>query len=211
MIIGVVGYIGSGKDTISNILMDNASLTKVSFADPVKDVVAATFGWDREMLQGDTKHSREAREVVDEWWSDKLDIENFTPRMALQVIGTDLFRDKFNQAIWVNSCLASAKQHKNVIITDVRFMNEANLIKSEGGILIRVTRGKKMEWYDTAALASQGDKHAITKMREEYPEVHSSDWAPCAMQEDFHVKNDGTLGDLKLRAIEVLGSLEIKT
>ena len=59
MIIGVTGFIGSGKDTIADYLCTQHGFKRISFAASLKDAVASVFGWDREMLEGTTKSSRE--------------------------------------------------------------------------------------------------------------------------------------------------------
>ena len=66
-IIAICGFQGSGKDTLADILVNNYGYTRVSFAGAVKDVAAVIFSWDREMLEGRTKESREKREEIDEW------------------------------------------------------------------------------------------------------------------------------------------------
>ena len=58
MIIGVVGFIGSGKGTVADILQNDYGYQKISFADSLKDTVASVFSWPRELLEGDTDVSR---------------------------------------------------------------------------------------------------------------------------------------------------------
>ena len=58
MIIGICGLIGSGKGTVADILEQEHGFIKVSFADSLKDAVAAVFGWPRSLLEGDTEESR---------------------------------------------------------------------------------------------------------------------------------------------------------
>ena len=50
MIIGVCGFIGSGKDTIADYLTNFHGFRRESFAGSLKDAVAQVFGWDRTML-----------------------------------------------------------------------------------------------------------------------------------------------------------------
>jgi dephospho-CoA kinase len=59
MIIGVCGFIGSGKDTVADYLVNFHEFRRESFANTLKDAVAAVFGWDRTMLEGRTKTARE--------------------------------------------------------------------------------------------------------------------------------------------------------
>jgi hypothetical protein len=86
MIIGIVGLIGSGKSTVGDYLKNDKGYRQVAFAGANKDVTAAVFGWDRALLEGDTKESREFREKEDLWWSLRLG-ESVTPRKMLQKIG----------------------------------------------------------------------------------------------------------------------------
>ena len=84
MIIGICGFIGSGKDTIADYLVNVQHFRRMSFAATLKDAVSSVFGWDREMLEGRTQHSRDWREQRDQWWSQRLGRE-ITPRLILQL------------------------------------------------------------------------------------------------------------------------------
>ena len=72
MIIGLIGFIGSGKGTAADILVKNHYFNKLSFADAVKDATSAIFGWPRHLLEGDTDESRAWREQKDERWSERV-------------------------------------------------------------------------------------------------------------------------------------------
>jgi hypothetical protein len=76
LVVGVLGFKGSGKDTVGDYLVQKHGFARDSFANPLKDAVAATFNWPRAMLEGDTKSSREWRELPDAWWENKLDWTN---------------------------------------------------------------------------------------------------------------------------------------
>ena len=95
MIIGVCGFIGSGKDTIADYLVNFHEFRRESFASTLKDAVAAVFGWDRTLLEGRTKEAREWREQVDPWWAARLDMPTLTPRWVLQYWGTEVCRKAF--------------------------------------------------------------------------------------------------------------------
>lgn len=138
MIIGLVGKAGSGKDTVAEYIRVNYGFKKLSFASKLKDAVAVIFGWDRSKLEGISKEDREWREIPDPYWSKILGY-NITPRTALRYIGTDIFRE-FNSNIWIDSCFKDIDLKQNYAITDCRFPNEADRIKSMGGILIKIKR-----------------------------------------------------------------------
>ena len=87
MIIGLCGLIGSGKGTVSEHLMKEHDYIGTSFAETLKDAAACIFSWDRDMLEGDTNESRYEREQTDPWWSERLGVENFSPRYLLQKMG----------------------------------------------------------------------------------------------------------------------------
>ena len=198
-LIGLIGFIGSGKDTVAQKIIQHGA-TKDSFAAPLKDVVSAVFGWQRDLLEGDTIQSREFRETPDMFWSRKLGIPNFTPRLALQLVGTDVMRDHFHTDIWLSSLeyrLRCNKQaHGAVVISDARFRNELNLIKEMNGKVIWVQRGELPEWYDTAVKANQGNVVAKRIMETKYRDVHSSEWDWVGFDVDYVITNNGTLEDL---------------
>jgi|TARA_Y100000310_G_scaffold74556_2_gene70778 hypothetical protein len=201
MIIGLVGLKGCGKDTVADYFISHYdNWIKGSFADSLKDTCACVFGWDRELLEGSTQDSRAWRETTDTWWSEKLNRPNFTPRIALQIVGTDLWRNQFNDDIWLLSFekkLLNIKE--NVIITDCRFPNEIDLIKQIGGIIVRVKRGEDPEWWNTAVAdnAERVNPMHELMMPTVYPEVHSSEhsWPGCNV--DYIIYNDGTFEDLE--------------
>ena len=72
MLIGLVGLIGSGKDTVAERLVSHHGYVRDSFAKSLKDATASIFGWNREMVEGNTKESREWREQPDAFWSEHL-------------------------------------------------------------------------------------------------------------------------------------------
>jgi hypothetical protein len=200
MIIGLVGFIGSGKDTVAEIFIESDNCVKDSFAAPLKDLCASVFGWPRAMLEGDTVQSRDFRDTPDMFWSRKTGIPNFTPRLALQLIGTDVLRDHFHQDIWLNSLeyRIRSKSSKNpcVVISDARFQNELTLIKQLGGVVIWVQRGELPEWYDEACKANSGNAISRRIMETKYRDVHRSEWDWAGFEVDYNIYNDGTLDDL---------------
>ncbi len=196
MLIGILGRMGSGKGTVADELVEVYGFRQDSFAATLKDITSQIFGWDREMLSGTSTESREFREQVDEWWSEKLGIPNFTPRLALQLIGTDVFRNNFHKNIWVLSAMRRYQDGENVVISDCRFPNEVEIIRELGGRIIRVERGETPFWWEVAKKAAAGDEEAIAEMAKPHINVHASEWAWANEKADELIRNDGTLQQL---------------
>ena len=155
MIIGVCGFIGSGKDTIADYLTNFHGYRRESFANSLKDAVSAVFGWDRTMLEGRTKEAREWREQVDPWWAARLNMPHLTPRWVLQYWGTEVCRKSFHDDIWIASVENKLRNSKDdIVISDCRFPNEIKSIRDAGGIVVRVKRGDDPEWYKDACDAN---------------------------------------------------------
>lgn len=207
-IIGVVGFLGSGKNTVGNFLIEQLGYSRDSFAGPLKDAVAIVFGWDRELLEGETKESREWRDQPDEWWEARMDWKNhklnylgkrFTPRLALQLWGTDVLRVGFLDDIWIASLEYRLKDSDRVVVTDCRFPNEIKTIRALGGKVIRVKRGPEPDWWQTAEAANSDTfLHAPECARElDKLGIHISEWAWIGQKFDATITNDGTLEQLE--------------
>lgn len=195
MIIGICGFIGSGKDTVADYLVDNHNFTRDSFAGTLKDAVAIIFGWDRELVDGRTPEAREWREQVDPWWATRLNIPNLTPRLVLQLWGTEVVRNGFHNDMWIASLENKLRKATgSIVITDCRFPNEVQAIKRAGGQVIWVQRGELPEWYGTAFLAGGGDTEAQEKLKTF--NVHVSETAWVGEQFDCIINNGSTLEDL---------------
>ena len=204
MIVGLVGLIGAGKGTVADLLVERHHFVKESFANSVKDSCAAVFGWDRALLEGDTPDSRAWREQPDEWWSKQLGRE-FSPRLALQLMGTEAGRDVFHPDLWVHTVMRRCRSVINYVIADVRFPNEINAIKNSGGFIIRVRRGDDPEWFNLARECNVHNKPEV--MRNEYPEVHYSEWAWIGQHYDVVMDNNCTLEELEVRVDNVIDCL----
>jgi hypothetical protein len=129
-IIAVTGRKYNGKDSIADYLVKNHGYIKLSFADQLKKALELLFNFDHEQLYGSKK------EVVDEYWG-------YSPRYLMQYLGTQVFRDNIDQDFWVKSLennILKNYQNKKIVISDLRFMNEYNMIKRLGGYVIKVKR-----------------------------------------------------------------------
>ena len=211
MIIGVCGFIGTGKDTIADYLVNIHQFRRESFANTLKDAVASVFQWDRELLEGRTKHSRAWREQRDEWWSNRLG-KDITPRWVLQYWGTEVFRQGFHDDIWIASLENKLrKTTDDVVISDCRFPNEIKAIKNAGGKVIRVTRGPNPEWYDLAEAVNAGPKHiqwSTSKTALGKYNIHASETAWVGTEFDAVLDNNGSLDHLYTQINDLVLSLQ---
>ena len=201
MIIGVCGFIGSGKDTVADYLTNFHEFRRESFANTLKDAVSAVFGWDRTMLEGRTKQAREWREQVDPWWAERLGMPHLTPRWVLQYWGTEVCRKSFHDDIWIASLENKLRNSTdNVVISDCRFPNEIKSIRDAGGIIVWVKRGELPEWYDWAVSANAGEvanfTWATSKHKLEKAGIHASETAWVGTEFDAELDNNGTIDEL---------------
>jgi hypothetical protein len=203
MIIGICGFIGSGKDTVADFLVNFHEFRRESFASTLKDSVAAVFGWDRTLLEGRTAEAREWREQVDPWWAERLDMPTLTPRWVLQYWGTEVCRRGFHDDIWIASLENKLRNSKdNIVISDCRFPNEIQAIKKANGVIVWVQRGALPEWYDDAVSANQGNNIGINAMK--LRKIHASEWAWLGSEFDHVIDNNGTIDALYQQAARLL-------
>ena len=224
---------------ISNLLCNKNAISEEfetqwkikKFADKLKDMVCLLIGCTREQLEDqDFKN----KELGEEWncyifnngkkeeltlnynIAKTLSADNriisriLTPRLLLQVIGTDCIRDKVHPNAWVNALFADYKyeihrsevptraagfidQHvyPNWIITDMRFPNELEAVKSRGGITIRVNRLNS---------TNQNGHTYINKKDRTHPSEISLDSATF----DYVIDNNGTIEELIENVKEIL-------
>jgi hypothetical protein len=203
-VIGIVGSKSAGKDSIGNVLVKHG-FTKLSFASILKDISARLFSWPRDLLEGDTIESRTWREEVDTWWSEKLGISNFTPRVALQLMGTDILRKNLHNNIWI-LCVEKQLQDPagKFVITDCRFKNEVDMIHNLNGNIIRVKRGSDPDWHPIAEEFNRTQDANLRNLLENEYKIHASERDWIGQKFDYIIENDGTLTDLKNRTEDVL-------
>lgn len=127
-LIGITGKARSGKDTAGKFLIDTYEYYRFAFADPLKKACAEMFGIPLNHFYDD-----DLKELVNPFWG-------ISPRVMAQKLGTDCGREIFFDDIWIRRAEMELKNHKYVVITDVRFENEAEFIRSNGGVLIHIQR-----------------------------------------------------------------------
>ena len=193
MIVAINGKIGSGKDTVGEIIRylisykknggawsyptgfkTNIQYTESSweikkFAGKLKTIASILSGIDVERFE-DQNFKKQS--MSSDW--------NMTYREFLQKIGTDALRDNLHEDVWINSLFAdynstieTFRGGRKWIITDLRFPNELNAIKKKNGITIRITRP------NTSANS-----------------LHSSETALDDFEFDYEILNDSTIYNL---------------
>ena len=139
ILVGLVGPIGAGKTTLAQRLVDQWGFTRIGFADVLKDEVARTIprtlrAYVRAMYP-DTAEENVASNVLQLLW---LTRDEFS-RSLLQEWGTELRRAE-DPDYWVRQWVIQAKSFSRVVTDDVRFPNEAQMIHTMGGSLVRIQR-----------------------------------------------------------------------
>lgn len=136
MLIGFSGKKGSGKSYFADYLVNNKLFIKLSFASPLKEITKILFNLSDEDVKDPIK-----KELINPKF-------NASPRELMQWLGTDIMREEFNKkfnysgSIWIDSVKDKIKtlleDNKDVVIDDVRFQNEVDMIHSLGGIVINL-------------------------------------------------------------------------
>ena len=214
MIIGVVGLIGAGKDTMADYLVNIHQFRRESFANTLKDAVSAVFGWDRELLEGRTRHSREWREQVDAWWAARLNMPELTPRWVLQYWGTEVVRRSFHDDTWIASLENKLrKTTDDVVISDCRFPNEIGAIKRAGGLVVRVHRGPDPDWYRFAEMINRGPEKNIewswAKTQLDTFNIHASETAWIGTAFDAVIDNNSSMDHLYAQINDLVQDLQL--
>ena len=138
IVLGLVGKKNSGKTTTAKIIMDHyptdtgkLGFKEIAFATPVKKITEIVYGFEYDMLLGDTPEKRMKRDTL------KDPIWNKSPVQAMQYLGTELFRDNFDKEVWIKIAKREIDEYtrigQNVIITDCRFPNEIEFVRSQPG------------------------------------------------------------------------------
>jgi hypothetical protein len=141
MILGINGYARSGKDTVGQIIKDlqpekNWEIKK--FAGKLKQIASLLTNIPEEKME-DAYFKTQA--LSSEWWTPCDEgLQPMTGREFLQKLGTDALRNGLHTNVWVNALMSEHSKNKNWVVTDVRFPNEAEIIKAKKGVIIRIDR-----------------------------------------------------------------------
>jgi hypothetical protein len=178
-LVGLLGKKQSGKDTIAEHLVEEYGFVRYAFADPIKEACQVIFGFNSEQCWGNQK------EVVDPYW-------NITPRKIFQIFGTELFQFElpkhapeladigrtfwaYRFARWYEQQITKTPELK-VVITDVRFPFEAELVNKLGGIVVKINRPNL-----------------------DHTDMHASEVEMETIPYKYLIDNNSTLEDLKVK------------
>jgi hypothetical protein len=130
--IGLVGYSQSGKDTIASILVEKYGYTRIAFADKIREFL---YELNPMVACSPTGYLQDLVNLVG--WDDAK--QEPQVRKLLQNLGNSA-RKIIDENVWVTLALGNIDVNQRVVVTDVRFENEAVMIKLMGGQLWRVKR-----------------------------------------------------------------------
>lgn len=140
VLIGLHGKARSGKDTVGDYLcrLDSygtLQFQNCAFADPLKESASAMFGIDL-----DDFYNEDVKELPNNFWG-------ISPREITQKLGTECGREIFFSDLWIrraklsiNEIMATHPENTGVVVTDVRFDDEADFVRDNGGTMIIITR-----------------------------------------------------------------------
>lgn len=170
LLVGLVGRKRSGKDTLAGFIREtDPGVTIMSFADPLKQACKHAYHLTDDQLE-------ETKDVVDPRWG-------MSPRDMMKSIGTKYFRVE-DPGHWIKNLGIRMSGIDSVVVSDVRFHNEALFIRENGGVLVHVSR--KIEGND--------DDHVSEC---------TSDEIDCG----YYISNNGSLEDLRVQLDLVLRTI----
>lgn len=189
MTIGVGGRAGAGKDTVADFLQAalrerDIETTRARFATPLRECVAALTG----MLPAETATAVGKSQTPAGW--------GMTIGQMLQRLGTDAVRNHLHPDAWVLALFRRFDAEDRVVISDVRFPNEAAATAARQGALIYVARAATAE--------NAADRAAALAGRD--PQ-HVSETAFGPEDADIVIHNDGSLDDLRAAVARAVGRM----
>lgn len=183
MLIGLTGHIATGKDSVADVLEGQYGFMRMSYAKAVYRAVEALNPIVLCTPEGPVKLSQLIARIG--WDAAKRDEKKYPEvRRLLQTMGSEVGRDMIGVDVWmrkVREAIADLPSGTDVVVTDVRFVNEDWHIHDQGGTLWRITRPDV----------------GLTNL-------HVSERHQHELNADYELKNDGTLEDLKTKVAEAL-------
>ena len=210
MIIGITGLMGSGKDTVAQMIMGLApqyNWENKKFAGKLKEIASLLTGLPIEHFESQELKNLPLPSMWDIPESTKEEYgfirpdgggygfmglrtvvvpsRPMTKREFMQKLGTDACRDGLHVNTWVNSLWADYTDACNWLVTDMRFENEMKSVKDNGGLTLRISNPNCVAG------------------------THTSETALLDAEMDYTIVNDGTLAGLQEKVRELLVSLKI--
>lgn len=169
MILGVCGKREHGKDTFASMLIaSDPSFSRLGFADRLKEICMKVYGLSEEQVSDPRAKESPLEQPID--LDGKLDLLSaetglllfekrlvaMTPRQVLQYVGTDYIRS-VQPDYWLQVVEKQIKDNPegNYVITDVRFPNEAEVLKGLGAFILKILRLSRMSNSESAEHASE--------------------------------------------------------
>ena len=185
LLVGLSGYARSGKDSAATVLTDG-SWVRASFADKLREFLLALDPLVPTDPNVTGSHERLSSLVAAYGWETCKDNLGEV-RSLLQRCGTEAGRKVLGEDVWVNAVLSSMTSLTPIVVTDVRFPNEANAIVKRGGMVLRINRP------------------GIGPKANADGEVHASETALDDWRFDYVLQNDGTLEELHAEVLFAVG------
>jgi energy-coupling factor transporter ATP-binding protein EcfA2 len=173
MIIGICGRQGSGKDTVANVInkITNNTFERKQFSAKLKECAGILLGVPVELFE-----DRSFKESY-------IDKYGMTVRELLQKFGTEFIRETVHPNLWVESTL-NDYNGQHWVITDLRFLNECDAIKSRGGIVVKVNRETR---------------------KDSHPSENEIDF----IIPDYEIDNNGSFFDLEFSLIRMMKDIKV--
>ncbi len=212
VLIGLIGPAGSGKTTVADMLKSQ-HFKELTFAENLKNV-AANFGFNKRELYG----SQQDKERVNK----KLGISS---RQFMQKFGTDICRNvlpevlpemNISSSIWIKLLEDKLEEFSNVnvVISDCRFYDEAEMIRKHGGYLIKIERPEKItpkELNDKInkinKISNLNGVEQFLKQINEMTKNHASETEQLKIKPDYVIVNDSDISELLDSVISVMSDI----
>lgn len=172
-LLGLAGPARSGKDTAGQAISWVTGWKTYALASPIKETINDLFDWDGRHAYGELK------EIIDPNWG-------FSPRQAYQLFGTEFGRS-LREDLWLRMAYNKYEKLGSLIITDIRFENEADLIRDNGGHIIHIQRKDCMK-----------------------VNAHASEIGIKVKEYDSFLHNDGTVEDFQDSVKKLISEMRFK-
>ena len=194
-LIGLAGLKRCGKDTGAHYLVQEHNYVQYAFADALKSACKEIFLLDDDQME-------KFKEIPDTRWN------GLTPRVIFQYFGTEIVRNQFHTVfpqleeiandfwtyrfeLWYRE-MCRKNPNVRVVVSDIRFENESNIIKKYGGIVIKITRNHQN-------MSGKSDKNDNT-------DHHSSEMNIDKIDADICVSNNHTIEEYQNILAAIVGS-----